>query len=166
MRSERRNWVSAAGDSYDLLLRHKLPGGTSEGEEIPLGANHLAAMSSEPRGFVEGEVTEVNFSDEEDLVYLGVYVSSHPQASSPMLAVATEGRYWMLGGGDADGNRLTSVADILKWDVRVGFPDADDRGEARFSELGNYDGIDKIDGYDCNVWKRMVNEGITYAPVP
>ncbi len=162
---ERELWYLPA-DSYYLLIRQKLSGWTFDSAPVPLGSNHLPVLTGQPREFIEGVATGVDLSDTEAVDYIGVYVSEHEQASSPMIAAGTTGRYWMLGGGDADGNELINVADILKWDTLVGFPDADDRGDGRFSEQGNFDGNDKIDGYDFNVWKRMVNEGVTYAPVP
>ena len=153
-------------NSYYLLVRHKLAGTTFDGTAVLLGANHYPVVSSEPRDFALGAFTAVNFADSAAGDYLGVYASDHPQSSYPLLAVGTEGVLWMVGGGNADGNDLINVADILKWDTLVGFPDSDDRGEVRFSDQGNFDGNDKIDGYDFNVWKRMVNEGVTYAPLP
>ena len=165
-RTGERDLWNLTPNSYYLLIRQKLSGNTFDGQTVPLGANHYAVVSAQPRDFVLGVVTGVDFSDSESEDFLGVYTSAHEQASNPMIAVGTSGRYWMLGGGDADGNQLINVADILKWDTLVGFPDADDRGEERFSEQGNFDGNDKIDGYDFNVWKRMVNEGATYAPLP
>lgn len=155
-----------SANSYYLLIRHKLFGNTYSGSPIPLGSNHFPAISKDAISFSEGETRSVNFSDQCDSDYVEVYVSPHPQACSPMIAVGTSGRYWQLGGGDADGNQTINVSDILKWDTLVGFNDSDDRGDPKFSDQGNFNGSDQIEGYDFNVWKKMINEGNTYAPLP
>ncbi|MDP8236470.1 MAG: hypothetical protein P9M08_08800, partial [Candidatus Erginobacter occultus] len=113
------------------------------------------------------DVVEINFSDQLSGSFVEAYRSSDPDASSPMLAVTGhDERYLMLGGGNADGTAVINITDILKWDTLVGFPDSDHRGGARFSDEGNFNGDDVIDGHDFNIWKRMQSLGVTYAPLP
>ena len=161
-----QNLPGLTDDSYYLLVRHKLSGTTYSGGPIPLGSNHFPLISKDAIAFSNGVTTDVNFSDQSSSDFVEVYVSTHPQACSPMIAVGTNGRYWQLGGGDADGNQTINVSDILKWDTSVGFNDSDDRGDPKFSDQGNFNGNNQIEGYDFNVWKKMINEGNTYAPLP
>ena len=152
--------------SYYLLLRQKLYGGTffSSTAVIPLGANHYPVMSDDWITFTEGVTTGVNFSDQCSPDFVEAFVSSQTDASSPMIELGTTGRYWMLGGGNANGDVIINILDIGTWDTLITYSDSDDRGEARFSENGNFDGNDRINLYDFNVWARMRELGQTWAP--
>ena len=84
---ERELWYLPP-ESYYLVIRQKLSGTTFEGDPVPLGSNHLSLATVETREFVEGVATRVNLFDPGDPDYVGVYVSSHPQAASPLRLIA------------------------------------------------------------------------------
>lgn len=153
-------------NSYYLLVRQQLSGTTYSGGDIPLGANHLPVITDQAVAFSAGVTAHVDLSDQSDVNFVDAYESPEEEASSPMIAVGTEGRYWQLGGGNADGNTIINITDIGKWDTLLGHNYSDDRGESKFSDEGNFNGNNKIEGYDFNVWKKMMSEGVTYAPLP
>jgi len=131
---------------------------------IPLGANHFPVISKDTIAFSEGVYTAVNFSDECSPSYVEAFASSASGASSPMIELGTSGRYWMLGGGDATGDFIINIQDIAVWDTQITYPDSSERGGVRFTEQGNFDGNERINLFDFNVWARMRERGATWAP--
>jgi hypothetical protein len=154
------------GGNYYLLLKQRLSGGTfaSQTDALPLGSHHFPVISQDKITLQEGVSTAVNFSNQCSPNFVEAFASSADGAVSPMIELGTSGRYWMLGGGDANGDCIINITDIAIWDTQITYPDSSVRGGERFTEQGNFDGNERINLFDFNVWSKMRALGATWAP--
>jgi hypothetical protein len=140
----------AAGDHY-LVLRQKLAGSL-------LGVNHVAFVSSESITLTGGQVATLNFSDPASAYYVPPFLPR-----SGYTPIYVENGYHLIKGGDATGERLINITDIVRWNNAATNPQADQRGDPQWSEDPNFDGDPYMNTDDFSVWNKNKGQNV---PLP
>jgi len=130
--------------SYYVVIRQDLVG-------LPLGVNHLAFCSSENIAFIRNQAAQLNLSDDTSPYYYTPFIPGN--GTSPMV-YRPEISKWVLKGGDATGEKVINITDIVNWENAASNPLGDQRGKAQWSEKANFDGDNYLNTDDFSVWNR------------
>ncbi len=130
--------------NYYVCIRQDLAG-------LPLGVNHLAFCTSENIQFIRNQAAVMNLSDATSPNYHKPFIpknGTNPMVYRPEIAM------WVLKGGDATGERVINITDIVNWENAASNSLSDQRGKANWSEKANFDGDNYLNTDDFSVWNR------------
>ncbi len=130
--------------NYYVCIRQDLTG-------LPLGVNHLAFCTSENIQFIRNQAAVMNLSDAASPNYHKPFI---PKNGTNPMVYRPEIAKWVLKGGDATGERVINITDIVNWENAVSNSLSDQRGKANWSEKANFDGDNYLNTDDFSVWNR------------
>ncbi len=143
--------INTPAGAYYLVIRQVLSGAV-------LGVNHVAYVSSESISILSEQVTTINLATANSAYYARPFI---PRSGySPLLL---ENGMLLIKGGEATGERVINVTDIIRWNNAATNANADTRGKSAWSEDPNFDGDPYMNTDDFSVWNKNKGQSV---PLP